>query len=336
MLKMDKKKNIPCVSVIVPAYNVETYIKKCILSIIEQTYENIEIIAINDGSKDNSAQILDNIAKTENRLKVIHQKNAGVSAARNAGIDVATGEYIVFVDGDDYLASDYVEYMMSLAENGADFCLSTKCFMTQNEQQTKNETVKTYNTNEATALILSPDTIIYSPNKIFKKSFLDNNNLRFSTSLFYGEGLTFVVSASRCANFITVGNRKVYYYRRNNETSACTNFNIEKIYNGEKAIINLISNIHNKSKKINTMLILHLSMFYLGAIVRINSNNLKQMYRQDYKKWHKYIKKNIFSMLLNRYVSLYRKILLLVGCFFPQILSFLDLERRKRLSRYSV
>lgn len=332
---MENAKN-PCVSIIVPVYNVENYIGKCISSIIEQTYKNIEIIAINDGSKDNSGQILDNIAKTENRLKIIHKENAGVSAARNIGIDVAMGDYIIFVDGDDYLALDFVEYMMSLAKNGADFCLSTKCFMTQNEQQTKNETIKIYDAYEATALMLSPDTIIYSPNKIFKKSFLKENNLRFDTSLFYGEGLTFVVTASQYAKVITVGNRKGYYYRRNNETSACTNFNIDKIYNGEKAVINLISNICKKSKKINVMLILHLCMFYLGAIVKINNNELKQMYKQDYRKWHKYIKKNILSILLSRYVSVYRKTLLLVGCFCPKILSLLDKKRRKRIVSKSV
>lgn len=91
------------VSVIVPVYNVEKYLKMCIDSIIYQTYRNLEIILINDGSTDDSAKICDDYAKNDNRIIVIHQENAGQSSARNAGLDICTGEYIAFVDSDDYI-----------------------------------------------------------------------------------------------------------------------------------------------------------------------------------------------------------------------------------------
>ena len=96
------------VSVIIPVYNVETYISKCISSVIEQSYKNIEIILIDDGSKDSSGKILDEYEKGDDRITVIHQKNKGVSAARNRGLELASGDYVVFVDGDDWVDSNYV------------------------------------------------------------------------------------------------------------------------------------------------------------------------------------------------------------------------------------
>ena len=89
------------VSVIVPVYNVEKYIKKCVESLINQEYRNFEIILINDGSVDNSGMIIDEMSLRDDRIKVIHQKNQGVSAARNVGISFSKGEYITFVDGDE-------------------------------------------------------------------------------------------------------------------------------------------------------------------------------------------------------------------------------------------
>lgn len=100
------------VSIIVPIYNVEKYLPKCIESIINQTYKNLEIILVDDGSPDNCAKICDEYAKKDNRIKVIHKPNGGVSSARNAGLDIATGEYIGFVDPDDFIAPEMYEQML--------------------------------------------------------------------------------------------------------------------------------------------------------------------------------------------------------------------------------
>ena len=92
------------VSVIVPVYNNEKYVETCIRSICQQTYQNLEILVINDGSTDGSRQILERMAEKDKRIRLIHQENAGVSAARNKGIELADGEYLTFVDGDDYVS----------------------------------------------------------------------------------------------------------------------------------------------------------------------------------------------------------------------------------------
>lgn len=119
----------PLISVIVPVYNVEKYLPKCIDSIINQTYKNLEIILVDDGSPDNSPQICDDYAKKDSRIKVIHKKNGGRAEARNVAIDVAKGEYIGFVDSDDYIADNFYELLLKAAlDNNADISIcSSKC-----------------------------------------------------------------------------------------------------------------------------------------------------------------------------------------------------------------
>lgn len=106
----------PLVSVIVPVYNSAKYLERCLASITNQSYKKIEIICINDGSTDNSLALLNEIAKSDARIAIISQQNAGLSAARNKGISVSTGEYLSFIDSDDYVAPDYIEYLLKLLE----------------------------------------------------------------------------------------------------------------------------------------------------------------------------------------------------------------------------
>ena len=104
------------VSVIIPAYNIERYISRCLDSIMAQTYNNLEIIVIDDGSKDQTAEILDDYQKRDSRIIVVHKENGGVSSARNNGLDIATGDYISFVDGDDLIESNMYEILVKILE----------------------------------------------------------------------------------------------------------------------------------------------------------------------------------------------------------------------------
>lgn len=325
------------VSIIVPAYNVEKYIEKCIETILNQTYENIEVIVVDDGSIDKTPFILDEIAKKDNRVRIVHTKNCGVSAARNSALDIASGEYVVFVDGDDYLSCDYVEYMIDLVcKTGKQFCTSKNHYSSINDKQVKNEKVKILSEEEATCYFLSPDVIVYSPNCIISMNLLNTLKLRFSTSLFYGEGLTFTSTLAQHSGGIGLGNRKVYYYRRNNEISATTKFNIEKMRNGEIALNKLKDNITIKSDAIDTMWLLHMCTFYLGAIVRIKALKLIQAYRTEYREWSKFLKKNVPTLILKKNISLYRKCMLIVGCVSPGLLAKMDKKRRKSIAQNSV
>lgn len=100
------------ISVIIPVYNTERYLPRCLDSVLSNTYDNLEVICINDGSTDNSINILDNYKVSDERVVVINQKNSGVSAASNAGINVATGEYIAFIDSDDWVHPQYFEILL--------------------------------------------------------------------------------------------------------------------------------------------------------------------------------------------------------------------------------
>lgn len=329
--------NTPLVSVIVPCYNVDTYVEQCLLSIINQTYSNIEILAVDDGSPDETPAILDRLAAKYPPLKVIHQKNAGVSTARNTGLQQATGEYVMFVDGDDFLAPDAVAYFMDLVrQTGAEFCLSTDCYTKQAETPTLHPTVRTLSPADAVALLLSPRVIVGCWNKIYKRSFLIQHHCKFATDLFYGEGLYFITDVSQLATSIGVGNRKVYFYRRNNEVSATTRFNIEKIYNGITSINRIEADLRVHTPQITTMLTLHRSMFYLGAAVRLQTAGQVGKYRTEYKKYLSFVRQNYLKLVFKKEVSLYRKGLLLGGCISPWLLSKLDAIRRKRIVKRSV
>ncbi|WP_138301689.1 glycosyltransferase family 2 protein [Bacteroides ovatus] len=121
------KNENPLISVIIPCYKVEKYLPKCIDSIIEQTYENLEVFLVNDGSPDRCGLICDEYAQKDTRIKVIHKKNGGLSDARNVAIDIAKGEYITFVDSDDYVANDYIESLYKLIlKNDAQMSI-TRC-----------------------------------------------------------------------------------------------------------------------------------------------------------------------------------------------------------------
>ena len=114
------------ISVIIPVYKVEKYLSYCVNSVINQTYTNLEIILVDDGSPDNCPKMCDELAKTDKRIKVLHKQNGGLSSARNAGIDIATGEYISFVDSDDTINPQTLEILHKLIkDDNADISMSS-------------------------------------------------------------------------------------------------------------------------------------------------------------------------------------------------------------------
>jgi len=115
----------PLISIVVPVYGVEKYLRRCVDSLLSQTYEHVEIILVDDGSKDRCPAICDEYAGKDERVRVIHQENAGLSGARNAGIDAAGGEYLAFVDSDDYVAPDFIESLYQLIEDTG--CAIAQC-----------------------------------------------------------------------------------------------------------------------------------------------------------------------------------------------------------------
>lgn len=325
------------VSFIVPAYNVDKYIEQCIMSIIEQDYRNIEIIVVDDGSQDQTGEIIDEIAITDGRVRPVHQSNAGVSAARNAGMDIAKGEYVVFVDGDDYIAPNYTDYMLCLAlDNNADFVLSLNCYTRKGEEQINNDLVKCIDGEEATALLLGPRVIVGCWNKIYKTTLLKKNNIRFSEDLCYGEGLHFISKVAQTAEIVAVGRKKVYYYRRNNYASACSQFRIENFHNGLKAIDAIENDLLIKTLRIFNVLAWHRCQFKMGVVIRMKSANSDRQYSLFYKECLKYVRQHALKILLLGDIGLYKKSLIIGTSISPTIMAKLDKWRRKRIQENSI
>ena len=132
------------ISIIVPVYNVESYLKKCLESIINQTYKNIEIILIDDGSTDSSGKICDDYANKDKRIKVIHKQNGGVSDARNTALDICRGDYIGFIDSDDYIELDMYETLLKfLLNNNLDVAMCSS-YTVKNKQLIRCKNFKPY------------------------------------------------------------------------------------------------------------------------------------------------------------------------------------------------
>lgn len=201
------KKN-PLISIIVPVYKVELYLENCINSIINQSYKNLEIILVDDGSPDKCPEICDELAKKDKRIKVIHKNNAGVSAARNSGLDIATGDFITFVDSDDTIEPVmYEKLVLKQQENDYDLTFARYCFE-ENNKKTKvlEESLQSLCDNYDLKLFFnhtSPTTkddfIIIDKNimcniwrVLFKKEVIAN--IRFPENIKYMEDFVFMIN----------------------------------------------------------------------------------------------------------------------------------------------
>ena len=210
------------VSIIVPVYNVQKYLVKCLDSLINQTLKDIEIICINDGSVDNSLDILQDYAKLDERIIIINKENEGQSVARNIGIESARGEYIGFVDSDDWVDLEYFERLYNSAKaNDADIaCAGVKRVKTKKVKITKSfiEEKATLDIQEKISL----DKVHvqnYVCNKIYKLDTWKNLNIKFQAGRYYEDIALMIKILHQMKLFVVVPN--VYYYYRLNPTSTC-------------------------------------------------------------------------------------------------------------------
>lgn len=215
------------VSVIVPVYNSEAYLPMCIESIISQTYDNIEIILVDDGSKDNSLEICKSYANIDNRIKVIHQENGGVSAARNTGMDASKGEYITFVDSDDKLLQNGIFLLVKDIEDfGADIATASKLYITpDNKEVSRNldnvEEITVFSGTDALKLSLNIDRRMTSCHgKLFRRQFV--SDIRYVEGRKINEDFYFVFLCCLKKPILTYRNEVVYkyYYRGDSATHA--------------------------------------------------------------------------------------------------------------------
>ena len=186
------------VSIIVPVYNVEQYLNKCIDSILNQTYRNIEVILINDGSIDNSREICDKYAKIDHRITVIHKENGGVSFARNVGLSLSSGDYIMFIDSDDWIEKDTLSILLEIQnENDYDVIMFGIC------RENKITEKTTYSSLESESFVGKDKLMSFFPklikrelmnslcNKMYKASIIKKNKIKFNESINIAEDTLF-------------------------------------------------------------------------------------------------------------------------------------------------
>lgn len=205
------------VSVIIPAYNAEGYIENCIQSILNQTYKNIEIIVVNDGSNDRTPEILKRMATDNNCIHVITQKNSGVSAARNAAMDYAKGDFLTMVDADDDLPLTALEDMVALMTDDVDLVIGShyEVKLTHKKSIKKNAYFKA---TEIERRFREFDPMIWFPwAKMFRHSVITDNHIRYDTSITFGEDHIFNLSFAKIMKGAAVSTDKIvynYYYIR--------------------------------------------------------------------------------------------------------------------------
>ncbi len=205
------------VSVIVPVCKVEKYLDRCIRSILSQTYTELEIILVDDGSPDRSGVICDQWAERDNRIKVIHQENAGQSGARNAGLEICSGEYVCFVDSDDEIDPQMIEIMFKALQQGSsDLAICGYLRFKENEQlspfQVKDIVINTLDTTEIWQEVFGRlNNAVW--NKLYKRALI--GKIRFPTGLIHGEDLFFNLEyITKCASAVKIDAPLYHYYIR--------------------------------------------------------------------------------------------------------------------------
>lgn len=269
---MNCKKMSELISVVIPAYNTEKYIEKCLDSVFNQTYSNLEVIVVNDGSTDNTKKILDDYGNKESRLKIIHKENTGVSDTRNKGLEIASGDYIGFVDSDDLIKPDFYYTLHSLIKNhnadiahcgfelvGNDF---SKVFY-------GTKMLYVHNTNEAidellTARLFEPS----SCTKLYKRELI--KEVKFDTEIKFNEDLLYNVKAFKNANKSVFLDLPMYLYFYNTFSASRSSQNLkiqEGVLGVSLKIIDLLNdpNLHNIKNK-----------FYVNKLITIYKSLLNE------------------------------------------------------------
>ena len=292
------------VSIIIPIYNVEKYLKRCLDSAVNQTHKNVEILLINDGSTDDSGAICDEYAKKDKRVKVIHKKNEGVAIARNVGLDNAKGEYITFIDSDDCVSSDYVSYLLSILlsnQSTIACCNFEYIYIGETDQyvikENDKELLTIYNNKEALEDLLYQKDIDTSPwGKLYKREVFAN--IRFPNGKIY-EDFGTIYKTIMNSEKIIYSNQKKYFYLVHNSSITGKEFTSKDFDMIELSRI-LEKDIMNKYPEMSSAVnsrIINMDFYFIR---RMDKNQYKMQYDDIVKD----IKRRRFELLKDKKIKL--------------------------------
>jgi glycosyltransferase involved in cell wall biosynthesis len=215
----------PLISVIIPVFNVETYLPKCLDSILSQTYENLEIVIVNDGSTDNSPKICKEYANKNSRIKVVHKENGGLSSARNAGLDVATGEYIGFVDSDDFIERNmYREMLNAMLEHSANLVICN--YFSDREIKYPCEKSMLANADLVFRLYLKDKIQAFAWNKLYPRETF--SEIRYANGILFEDMDIFLPILEKSKRIVLL-NDKLYHYVQRKDSITSSKFNPKQI-----------------------------------------------------------------------------------------------------------
>lgn len=295
------------ISVIVPVYKVEEYLRRCIDSIINQTYKNLEIILVDDGSPDNCGKICDEYAKKDDRINVIHKENGGLSDARNAGIDIANGKYITFIDSDDYVSEDYVEFLYSLIkENNADISMGKHFIIYKNDIiNTGTDLKNILKPKEALEKMLySNDLDVSAWAKLYKKELFQN--IKYPKGRLYEDAATTYKLIDK-SKIIAFYSKPIYYYVIRDNSITNHNFNERKfeLIDSTKEMCEYVNEKYPELKDASNRRLMY---SYLSTLTQLTySKEIKKEYK---KRLMNYIKENRNKILKNKKIPQRDKIAL--------------------------
>lgn len=313
---MDEK----LVSVIIPAYNIEDYIGRCLESIISQTYKNLEIIVVDDGSRDHTGEILDNYAKKDRRIKVIHKENGGVSSARNKGIEVAEGDYIGFIDGDDLIEPEMYKTLVDLLEEeNADIahCGYQMVFPDRIDYYHNTGKKKIQTTEEGLKDLLSGEMI--EPglvNKLYKKELI--KNCRLDETVKINEDLLMNYQLFKLSQKSVYYDITPYSYMIRSSSATGANSLITKREDSLR-VLNQI-----KDDCINNNLLPTIYKRYIYLLMAICRDDLKdRLYMEYQKKQRKKLKKELKTDIFKSCIPKKLKYMSLFSCYLPHIMKII-------------
>ncbi|MEH7356562.1 glycosyltransferase family 2 protein [Neobacillus drentensis] len=310
----------PKISIIVPVFNVEPYIHECIKSILNQSFKDFELILVNDGSSDRSGDICDEYSKEDERIFVIHKKNGGQSSARNRGINAAKGDYIGFIDSDDWIHSDMYKILYEKAsETEADI---TACNIVEYQKDGTerlfcyDNTDHLYDRNAAMNEIYLNERLTYSPcNKIYKRELF--NGIRFKEGYIL-EDMDFAYKIIHQSNKIYYTGQALYYYRYNDNSTLRKTFSKKRLdeYQVRKDMYSFyLEHYPNQANEV------YAEWFLKGLELYINV----EKYFRNEKNQYKYLiaadRKRLKSLVLKKDYSRKKKILLSIGLISPHLLT---------------
>lgn len=220
----------PLISVIIPVYNVEKYLQQCLESVRKQNYKNIEVLMIDDGSRDQSGDICDKMTEKDSRFYVYHQNNQGVSAARNLGLKKASGEYVIFIDSDDWIPANYIESL----ETNRNSCELVICSIAGYKKMSSRE-FSFQNYNDDIFVEWNKIFILYGPHcKLYDYNIIKQYKISFPLQISYGEDLIFNYKYMEYINKIKYIDTTHYYYRSEVENSLSKRFRFDFFENGKR------------------------------------------------------------------------------------------------------